>query len=282
MYRRVRTCVGPKQVGQQRRIMKGAYKSQSTRSANQRATDCLLAMNLGVELAGIAMRKGQVDSNSFSRIQAALRKRLLVVIRGTTLTPPELITFGSQFGKLEMNSPHAMTCACPQIFPVSNDFAYGFPNAGLFWHNDGTSRKQPPRLSILHGIHTPHGGGDTLFYNMNALYSSYSAEDKKRLRSLVSVYGRSVVHGLVRQDSKSRRLAIYLALGVYKKMRGLGEDVRAAMVSNFFFRMQQDTSALYCHHWRTGDLVIWNNDCVVHRATEPPSALRLLYRVTVK
>ena len=39
---------------------------------------------------------------------------------------------------------------------------------------------------------------------------------------------------------------------------------------------------IYTHEWQEGDLVIWDNRCVLHRGLAwPPNEPRLLFRTTV-
>jgi taurine dioxygenase len=62
---------------------------------------------------------------------------------------------------------------------------------------------------------------------------------------------------------------------------GLAEAESAALLVELY-AVSARPDFIYRHHWRPGDLVLWDNRCVVHRATwYDPAAIRHLHRTTI-
>jgi taurine dioxygenase len=73
-----------------------------------------------------------------------------------------------------------------------------------------------------------------------------------------------VDHPLVRTHPETRRRALYLGNHA-SHILGLPEAEGAALLDEL---LQHTTRSefVYVHRWRNGDLVIWDNRCLLHRA----------------
>ena len=149
----------------------------------------------GAEVRGVDLRN--VDSKSFGVIEKAVLEHLVVLIRGQSITDPELIAFGKRFGELE---PPGMSIIGkpyidehPDILVISNIVENGQPQGNLgageaIWHTDMSYREKPVTYAILHSLEVPPTGGNTYFANQYRAYDTLSDELKKKLD------GRLVIH----------------------------------------------------------------------------------------
>jgi taurine dioxygenase len=162
--------------------------------------------------------------------------------------------------------------------------------------------------------------GDTLFASTYAAYEGLSYAMKKRLEGLkgihrfVNVYDREkqrreaaglppmtggkqtlmsdkeimaatpeVVHPVVRTHPFTGRKCLYVNQGFTVGIEGMPDDEGNDLLNELFEHTVRPEYT-YCHHWRVGDLVIWDNCSTVHKAAGNygPEHRRLLFRTTVK
>src|SRR5690606_28403579 len=124
---------------------------------------------------GAEVRCGDVRTltpEALDEVRQAALDHLVVLIRGQTLTDPELIAFGRRLGPLDL-APLAKTGkekgrAHPEIVVVSNVTEMGQPigvlrDAEVVWHSDNSYREEPVSFSALYALEVPPSGGDTAF-----------------------------------------------------------------------------------------------------------------------
>jgi alpha-ketoglutarate-dependent taurine dioxygenase len=130
----------------------------------------------------------------------------------------------------------------------------------------------------------PPDGGDTCFASMYAAYDALSGADKAALDGLRVIHswelslakkGRQATpdeirdappmsHPLVRQHPDSGRKCLFMGEHASHIDGRPIEEGRALLA-----RLEAHATAerfLYRHHWRPGDLLMWDNRCLLHRA----------------
>lgn len=201
--------------------------------------------------------------------------------------------------------------AFPEITVVSNVIENGVALGGLgdgevVWHTDMSSFEAPPNQTILHALEVPAAGGCTSFANMYQAYDALPASLKARADTLLLKHDATIdaagyvraayrdvnvddlaalpgrVHPLVRVHPETGRRCLYL-----------GRRQRACIVGLPATESEQLLDALWAHatherftwshQWRKGDVLMWDNRCVMHRR-EPfdAQARRVLHRVVIK
>ena len=70
---------------------------------------------------------------------------------------------------------------------------------------------------------------------------------------------------LVRDHEETGRTALLIASHI-EKLTGLGTEESTALVADLTARATTADN-VYAHVWRPGDLLLWDNRCVMHRAT---------------
>ena len=58
-------------------------------------------------------------------------------------------------------------------------------------------------------------------------------------------------------------------------------DAESAALLDFLYQHATRDEYIYRHHWQPGDLIVWDNRCVMHRAVTDYTADRYMHRATV-
>ena len=190
--------------------------------------------------------------------------------------------------------------------PVMDNGALG--SAEVVWHSDNSYVEVPPAGSMLYAVVIPtNGGGDTYFSNQYLAYEELPEALKRTIngrsqrhdasRNSAGVLRPTVkmpttpeevpgpVHPLVRIHPVTGRRALYLGRrrsGPSNYVIGMPNDESEALLDALWAHATQEKYA-WCHRWRVGDLVLWDNRCAMHYRTEVDSTQpRVLYRTVVK
>ena len=183
------------------------------------------------------------------------------------------------------------------------------------WHTDQSYRRPPPDISLfLAVVPVPQDQGQTLFADGTAAYEALPAELKARVDGLQGIHASSsskrtrdaVLSGeppralqshelpqrqpVVRVHPVTGRRALYLCefgqmdwlegpfVGMQPGPNGDGAELLFELMSHL-----TRPEFVYVHEWTTGDLIVWDNRCLVHAATwfDADREARLMWRTTV-
>jgi alpha-ketoglutarate-dependent taurine dioxygenase len=90
----------------------------------------------------------------------------------------------------------------------------------------------------------------------------------------------SAEHPLVRSDHPSGRKTLFVS-GHIERVVGMAADAGRALKHELMDWCTRP-GYVYRHRWRRHDLVMWDNRCVLHRATNIPAReRRLMHRTTI-
>jgi len=267
-----------------------------------------LTEHTGVEVLGVEL-SGPIDRLTCEALNRAFLKYSVLVIRDQNLSAAKLLNAVQNFGEVfEQHNTRFALPECPQIHYLSNQDHYAngkryIPGAG--YHTDHSNDPKPPKATILLAIELPDQGGDTQFINMHRAYMDLPDEMKARLDGLKGkhVYQskhsarklmgltperknevpKSVVHPLVRTHPETGRKSLYLNPIRIEEVIGMSDDKALPLLEELLAHAGRDTYQ-YRHHWRLGDLVMWDNRCLLHKANGDyvHTQSRYLYRVMLK
>jgi taurine dioxygenase len=89
------------------------------------------------------------------------------------------------------------------------------------------------------------------------------------------------VHPVVRTIPETGRKALYVCRLMTDRIMELAEKESRALLAELFDHVERPEFS-YEHEWRTGDVLIWDNRCVIHARNDfDKRERRLLKRVTV-
>ncbi len=246
-------------------------------------------------------------------LRAALNRAFLdhavLVIRDQSLDPAQMLAAVRLFGSVfpQHNTRFALP-GCPEIHYLSNQDR--FPDGrryipGEGYHTDHSNAAEPPKATVLHAVKLPDQGGDTQFVNMTLAYARLDPALRARIEGLRAVHvyqsrhsarklmGLSetaraavpehVVHPLVRTHPETGRRALYINPIRIEAIEGMDEPDALALLDALLAHATRPEFE-YRHRWRPGDLVMWDNRCLLHKANGDydMDQERYLYRVMLR
>jgi alpha-ketoglutarate-dependent 2,4-dichlorophenoxyacetate dioxygenase len=255
-----------------------------------------------------------VDDSTFAEIRAALDEYSVLVFHDQTLDDERQIAFSRRFGPLEIAGKSNPGLGTPFARQSNLDVDTGtvippedrrmiYQKGNYLWHTDSSFKPVPSLCSLLSGRVVPPSGGNTEFATMRAAYDALPEDKKQKLDGLAAehslVYSRSTVtpqgaltaemkaelpgawQTMVRQNPVNHRKNIYAGAHASHVIGWPVEDGRAFI--RWLNEFATQPQFCYSHQWRAGDLVIWDNRCVLHRATAYDTLRhkRLMQRTTV-
>ena len=266
---------------------------------------------LGAEVQGVDLR--QVDAATFEGILQAWHAHGALLFRQQTLSDAELIAFSRKFGDLDhapvQETGRRYVEGHPELYVVSNVVENGVPIGSLgageaTWHTDMSYLPDPPKASMLYALEVPPREGDTSFCTMYGAWEALPAELKARLRGARVKHDGTynsggylrqgvtptddpreapgAVHPLVCRHPATGRPHLYLGRRRNAYIEGLSLEESEALLDRIW-SIATDPSLVWTHHWRVGDLVLWDNRCTMHRRDPfDPDARRVMHRTQIK
>ncbi len=254
-----------------------------------------------------------LDDATWAEIRAAFEEHSILVFRGRTLDDETQIAFSHRFGSLEVTrsmNPAAGTPFARQSnldiktgeFIPADDRRMIYQLANMLWHSDSSFKPVPALCSLLSARIIPPEGGATEFASTRCAYPALPEDMKRRVAGAIAVHDFSwsrdqirpgfftaeeratyppVRHPLVRTNPVNGRPALFLGAHA-SHIEGMPIEDGRALLKALLDHVTQPQFR-YRHEWREGDLVVWDNRCVLHRATPYDSTRykRLLQRTTV-
>jgi alpha-ketoglutarate-dependent taurine dioxygenase len=279
-----------------------------------RDTVCVVGARLsaagGVTVAGADLSQ-PLSPELKARILEAFRDHHVVVFPDQELTREQQYAFTANFGEVERHvgqNPESKRYAVAHV--ISNLDSEGnpvdrssSPVSNYRWHTDKSYYAAPPLLTALYAVELPPQGGDTEFANTAMGYAALPEETKRRIAGFRVVFwwGASrqksgstpsdaaarerppVDHPLVRTHPETGRKALYLGNHA-SHILGLPEAEGAALLEELLEHTTR-RQFVYIHRWRKGDLVMWDNRCLLHRAVanyEMGRYRRVMHRSVVR
>jgi alpha-ketoglutarate-dependent 2,4-dichlorophenoxyacetate dioxygenase len=268
-----------------------------------------LTPKLGAEISGVDLTQG-VTPEVFRALYQAFLQYQVLLFPPRELPPAAQVAFARQFGEVQI---HVMSMyhadGHPELYRLSNLDDQGKPNGKhpdrgtLAWHTDGSWRRVTGQATIIYGEIVPEVGGETHFCDMYGAYERLTPAWKDRIADLRAVhnldFSRTRRHGtdlmteeqkreappvdqpVVRVHPETGRECLYLGdhaesiVGIpYDEGRALIEELNAHAVH---------ADLTYEHRWQPHELMVWDNRCLMHRATpyDPFTQRRVVRRCTV-
>ena len=267
----------------------------------------------GVELVGVDVRK--VDGALFAQIVEAFEQHSVLLFRGQQIGDEEQIAFTRRFGPLEttIRTINSVATVAPEISYLANvdaedrlipagDKRNLFNAGNQMWHSDSSFKRVPAHASLLAAREVPPEGGETEFASMRVGYERLPEATQRFLEGKVAihtfVYSRGLVsdglmppdhaaqvppvpQALVRANPRHGRKAFFVGSHACEIV-GMPTDEARALLRQLL-DLATEPEVVYTHRWRPGDLVMWDNRCVLHRGRpwHATAYRRVMHRTTV-
>jgi len=270
------------------------------------------------EISGIDLRE-TMTPEQVAAIVEGMDKFAVLVFHDQKIDDAQQLAFSRNFGTLELANADIRRDddrrLAPEVADISNlgkgngimsreDRRRLFSLGNMLWHSDSSFKPTPAKYSLLHARILPKpgpmGAGNTEFADMRAAYDALDDDMKAEINDLVcehsQIYSRGVLgfdfteeerlrnlpvpQRLVRRHPGSGRRSIFLSAHA-GAIRGMPVPEARALLRDLTEHATQ-RRFVYVHQWQVGDLVMWDNRAMMHRARRyDPSEVRELHRTTV-
>lgn len=264
----------------------------------------------GATVTGLDLTQA-LDDVAIQAVRDAWLAHKVLAFPDQELENRDLERFTLQFGPFGNDPFFGAIDGHPNIAAISRK---ADETSSLFaenWHADWSFQQFPPDGTCLFGKTIPPSGGDTLFTNQQAALEAMPADLRRQLEGRHAIhsarggyapdgsYGddddddRSMdirpseeayatyVHPIVRVHPETGASTLYSTLGYIIGIEGM-ETEEAWPILRDLAAWQTQEQFQYRHKWQPNMLVMWDNRCVLHRATGGYEGFdRLLYRTTI-
>jgi len=228
----------------------------------------------------------------------------VIVFRGQDLPPDRQIAFTRIFGAVEPHPQYRsnMIDGYPEILVLEHKSGQYINGKNDIWHSDLTFLETPPLGSVLHCRAAWEGYSDTMFANQSMAYAALSEPLRRMLDGLqaehsgarnqrtnnAQAYNKPITHvpppvvqPVVRTHPETGRKALFVNPAFTTRILGLSEE-ESRMLLDFLFVHSTRPDFVFRHHWRVGDVVMFDNRCLLHYVVpdHPHDMHRLMHRTT--
>jgi taurine dioxygenase len=264
---------------------------------------------LGAEVSGVDLAR-PLDDGTFAAIEQAFDEYGVIFFRDQRITPVQQVAFTRRLGEIEFNifGERWSVPGAPEIVVVSNITEDGRPigvrRAGENWHSDMCYAPRPPRGTMLYALEVPdlYGLplGDTEFASAAAAWDALPEPMRQKLdgrRAVFDFTGRRrafpptreeiernppVRHPIVRTHPRTGRRCLYVMRDDCTGIEGIAAEEAEALIAALADHIVRP-AFVYRHQWRAGDVLMWDNCTVQHRAIQDYDMpqRRLMHRTTM-
>ena len=269
-----------------------------------------LAAHVGTRIDGVDLASAP-DAAMIALLRAACAERVVLLFRGQdALDPADYLAFARRFGgRPDLHSQrHYCLPAHHEIFVVGNaqenGKTVGASRVGQNWHTDHYHLPEPGLFTFLHAVQVPTAAGDTRYANGMAAFDALPEAMRERIDGLQVLHSRArlfrmlfpeaseadaeaerrktpdVVHPLVRTHPELERRGLFLGGEWGSAILGPEQDEAQVLFDTLLGHTIQDRFC-YQHAWQPGDVLMSDNRCSLHRASEWDEAteVRRLHRI---
>ncbi len=271
-----------------------------------------LTDTFAAEIGGVDIAR-PIDDATWTDIRAAFEEHSVLVFRTTTLDDESQVAFSRRFGELEISRSMNPAAGTPFARQSNLDIKTGaviptedrrmiYQLANMLWHSDSSFKRVPSLCSLLSARIVPPEGGATEFASARGAYPALPDALRRRVEDLVIVHDFAwsrdqvrpgfftaeeravyppVRHPLVRTNPVNGRKSLFLGAHA-SHVDGWPIDEGRALLKELLAHVTQPRFC-YRHEWTLGDLIVWDNRCVLHRATpyDATRFKRLMQRTTI-
>lgn len=252
-----------------------------------------LHAEFGARVVGVDLSQA-LDDALFEAIDIAINRYSILLFEDQAMNDALHLEFSRRFGDLE--EEHVTYYSSGKITfigLVGNVDADGnkatsrrvrSARGNEMWHTDSSFREIPAMYSILAAYEVPDEGGETEFASARAAYARLDGATRELVANRIGIHDyiysrtqisedavnqsqRTYMHPvrqrLVRQNPVTGEKNLFVASHV-KAIEGMPDDEARALVRRLIDEVTRPES-VYRHRWRAGDLMIWDNRCILHR-----------------
>ena len=232
---------------------------------------------LGVEVRGLNLRNA-LSAETVHHLRAAFLDHGVLFLRDQQLSEVDQVRFSRYFGDPVPHVREQPDRPIPEIFIISNVEEKGRPigalgNEEIKFHSDLSYMPRPGSISMLYAVEVPEAGGDTMWANLYTAYETLDEQTKTRSARLRAIHKHPrpqqnppvpASHPVVCVHPETGRKVLYVSPHLTSHIEGLGAEEGQVLLNRLITHATQPRF-VWTHHWRVGDLLMWDNRCTMHR-----------------
>jgi taurine dioxygenase len=230
---------------------------------------------IGVEVGGLELTA--VGDEQVHDVRVLLAEHGVIVVKGQDgLDDDGFAAFLRRFGELTFTLGETPVPGRDDLNVVSN-VGRTTPPRSVF-HVDTSYVAKPPAYTALRAVEIPSRGGETLFTDQYRAYETLPADIRTHLagRTITHVVSglrpedagpeTSAEHPVFRRHPVSGRTSLYLSTPERcVAMSGMDRGASRTTIGYLYEHSTAEDNT-FRHAWSPGDVVMWDNGCVLHRA----------------
>jgi alpha-ketoglutarate-dependent 2,4-dichlorophenoxyacetate dioxygenase len=261
----------------------------------------------GVSLGDVAERDA-----AYTFVRAAFDEHSVLLFRGQRITDEVQAAYSRRFGPLEIAKAASLGEGTPYSILTNVDRTTGGvvppdhkealrARANQLWHTDSCFKSPPALASVLSARVIPPTGGETQFASTRLAWERLPGALKQRLESAYAWHDYAHSRGKIAPQLASAREksalppvswrmrwrnpangreALYVASHTCA-IDGMAREAAQALL-NDLIAFATAPGHTHEHRWRAGDVVMWDNRCVLHRGRPwPHEKPRHMVRTTI-
>ena len=238
----------------------------------------------------------EIDDDTFQALHAAWLKYALLIFPGQHLTRAEQIAFAKRFGPLEFEMTAISNVKEDGTLRLEkdNDDRMKILKGNMSWHCDSTYMPVQAKGAVFCAEEVPTIGGHTGFADMRAAYDALDDATKARIKGLSAYHSLHYSQSKLGHDSSKQKadgeysgygfhngpvprrqlVKVHPETGRRSLLIGRHAHNIPGMDKAESERFLEGLVEFACqpprihhHDWRPGDVVVWDNRCLLHQAT---------------
>jgi alpha-ketoglutarate-dependent taurine dioxygenase len=244
---------------------------------------------LGAVVRGV--RLASLDSEDWHAIEDAFHEHAVLIFPGQHLSSAEQVEFARRFGEIEhivagRDTVPISNCRRDGTLLAEHEGPMQILRGNEGWHTDSSYMPLAAKASVLRAEVVPSRGGETEWADMRAAYAALDPDIRSRVDGLCALhsirysqarlgltdeslgYGFAVeqppLRPLVKVHPVTGRRSLFIGRHAHG-IPGLAPEESERLLDSLLEQACQPPRVLQ-HRWSPGDVVIWDNRCVLHRA----------------
>tara|TARA_B100001113_G_C21040376_1_gene592062 strand:+ start:252 stop:1055 length:804 start_codon:yes stop_codon:yes gene_type:complete len=256
--------------------------------------------NVGAYINDINL--SQLNDQLSNKIKNTLHKYGVIFIKKQNLDSNAYQNFAKSIGRLVEyprlkgleNFPYINVL---ERKPTDKSLAFG----GSWLHQDTSYlEKDRPRYTMLMGIEVPAGQGNTIFSSGFNAYKKLPDEIKQKIKNATGIFSSAGPISKTRLELEKRagiqsakvleaehpivqevngQKSLYVSPGHLIKIKNIDEGDK---IKDFLINHVNKDEFIFSYEWSKGDLVLWDNLSIMHKASEIKNCSRVMHRITIK
>jgi alpha-ketoglutarate-dependent 2,4-dichlorophenoxyacetate dioxygenase len=270
-----------------------------------------LGPGFAAEVRGVGLADVANDDKAYRAVRAAFEEYSVLLFRGQPVTDELQLAYSKRFGPLELSKAASRGEGTPysiltniepdgSLVPTTHKEALR-ARANQLWHTDSIFKDPPALASVLSVRISPTIGGETEFASQRLGWERLSKTMKARLQNAYAwhsyLHSRGKISATMISERERATLpavrwrmrwtnpangrdSLYVASHTYA-IDGVPKDEALKLIDELVDHITAPGHT-YLHHWKPGDIVMWDNRCCLHRGRPwPDDQPRHIVRTTI-